>query len=60
MAETFISQSLCGIIWSLFAGQPLIIQSPTGPVLIFEKALFDVSCAARFKNDFIDLRDLGT
>lgn len=43
MAETLIAQSAVGIIWGLFAAQPLIIQSPTGPVLLFEGALYTVS-----------------
>ena len=40
--ETLIAQSICGILWGLFAAQPLMIMSPTGPVLIFEASLYAV------------------
>ncbi|GMR61227.1 hypothetical protein PMAYCL1PPCAC_31422, partial [Pristionchus mayeri] len=38
--ETLLAQSLCGVIWGLFSCQPFIIQSATGPVLIFEASLY--------------------
>ncbi|VDK42559.1 unnamed protein product [Anisakis simplex] len=38
--ETLLAQSICGIIWGLFAAQPLLIMSATGPVLIFEASLY--------------------
>ncbi|PKU27291.1 hypothetical protein llap_22405 [Limosa lapponica baueri] len=34
---------MAGSMFCLFAGQPLIILSSTGPILIFEKLLFDFS-----------------
>jgi len=37
--ETMVSGCLCGIIFALFSGQPLIILGSTGPVLVFEKIL---------------------
>ncbi|VDM23510.1 unnamed protein product [Toxocara canis] len=40
--ETLLAQSICGIIWGLFAAQPLLIMSATGPVLIFEASLYKV------------------
>ena len=49
MAETLIAQCLIGIIWGLFAAQPLIVQSPTGPVLIFEAALYGVGSTSDYR-----------
>uniref|UniRef100_A0A8C4RDI1 Anion exchange protein n=1 Tax=Erpetoichthys calabaricus TaxID=27687 RepID=A0A8C4RDI1_ERPCA len=41
--ESFLGTAMAGSIFCLFAGQPLIILSSTGPILIFEKLLFDFS-----------------
>lgn len=41
--ETLFAQCICGILWGLFAAQPLLIMSATGPVLIFEASLYAVS-----------------
>ena len=41
--ETVISTSLCGIVFALLAGQPLMIIGATGPVLVFEQSLYMVS-----------------
>ncbi|XP_058878874.1 sodium bicarbonate cotransporter 3-like isoform X8 [Acipenser ruthenus] len=38
--ESLFGASLTGISYSLFAGQPLTILGSTGPVLVFEKILF--------------------
>lgn len=38
--ESLFGASMTGIIYSLFAGQPLTILGSTGPVLVFEKILF--------------------
>lgn len=43
MIETLFAQCFCGIIWGLFACQPMLIMSATGPVLIFEASLYAVS-----------------
>lgn len=32
---------LCGVVWGLCSGQPLIILGSTGPVLVFENILYD-------------------
>jgi len=34
-----MSGMICGIAYSLFAGQPLTIMGSTGPVLVFERIL---------------------
>lgn len=37
--ESILSGAICGIIYALFAGQPLTILGSTGPVLVFETIL---------------------
>ncbi|KAM5131975.1 electrogenic sodium bicarbonate cotransporter 1-like isoform 2-T2 [Mantella aurantiaca] len=41
--ENFIGTAICGGIFCLFAGQPLTILSSTGPVLVFERLLYNFS-----------------
>ncbi|EGW09963.1 Electrogenic sodium bicarbonate cotransporter 4 [Cricetulus griseus] len=43
--ESFLGTAMAGALFCLFSGQPLIILSSTGPILIFEKLLFDFSKA---------------
>ncbi len=40
--ETLISTALCGILFALCSGQPLIIVGTTGPILVFEQATYEV------------------
>ncbi|KAM4720458.1 electrogenic sodium bicarbonate cotransporter 4 isoform 5-T5 [Anableps anableps] len=51
--ESFLGTALAGTVFCLFGGQPLIILSSTGPILIFEKLLFEFS-----KNNSIDYMEL--
>ncbi|CAN9512870.1 unnamed protein product [Ophioblennius macclurei] len=51
--ESFLGTALAGSVFCLFSGQPLIILSSTGPILIFEKLLFEFS-----KNNNIDYMEL--
>uniref|UniRef100_A0A8C4I0E0 Anion exchange protein n=1 Tax=Dicentrarchus labrax TaxID=13489 RepID=A0A8C4I0E0_DICLA len=51
--ESFLGTALAGTVFCLFSGQPLIILSSTGPILIFEKLLFEFS-----KNNDIDYMEL--
>ncbi|KAI7793636.1 putative electrogenic sodium bicarbonate cotransporter 4 [Triplophysa rosa] len=51
--ESFLGTALAGAVFSLFGGQPLIILSSTGPILIFEKLLYEFS-----KNNDIDYMEL--
>ncbi|XP_071103626.1 sodium-driven chloride bicarbonate exchanger-like isoform X4 [Haliotis cracherodii] len=37
--ESILAGAICGIVYSLFAGQPLTILGSTGPVLVFETIL---------------------
>jgi hypothetical protein len=41
--EVLFSTGLCGVIWSFFSGQPLVIVGVTGPVTVFTIALYEVS-----------------
>uniref|UniRef100_A0A672JZG9 Anion exchange protein n=1 Tax=Sinocyclocheilus grahami TaxID=75366 RepID=A0A672JZG9_SINGR len=51
--ESFLGTALAGTVFCLFSGQPLIILSSTGPILIFEKLLYEFS-----KNNGIDYMEL--
>ncbi|XP_049906709.1 electrogenic sodium bicarbonate cotransporter 4 [Epinephelus moara] len=51
--ESFLGTALAGSVFCFFSGQPLIILSSTGPILIFEKLLFEFS-----KNNGIDYLEL--
>jgi hypothetical protein len=39
--EQLLAASLCGVLFSLFSGQPLTILGATGPMLVFEEILFN-------------------
>lgn len=41
--ESFLGTALAGTVFCMFGGQPLIILSSTGPILIFEKLLYEFS-----------------
>lgn len=43
ISETLVATSAAGIIFSLLAGQPLVIVGTTGPLLLFDESLFGVS-----------------
>ena len=38
--ESLLGASMTGVVYSLFAGQPLIILGSTGHILVFEKILY--------------------
>lgn len=38
--ETLLASAVCGVLWSLFAGQPLPIVGATGPNVIFTGILY--------------------
>lgn len=48
VTETILGTSICGMLWALFSGQPLLIIGPTGPVLVFEQSLYKVSLTLAF------------
>ncbi|XP_029300044.1 electrogenic sodium bicarbonate cotransporter 4-like [Cottoperca gobio] len=52
--ESFIGTALAGTVFCVFGGQPLIILSSTGPILIFEKLLYEFSKSNNI--DYMELR----
>lgn len=40
--ETLLAHGLCGILYSMFAVQPIVIPALTGPVMVFEEVIFEV------------------
>ncbi|XP_059193442.1 electrogenic sodium bicarbonate cotransporter 4 [Centropristis striata] len=52
--ESFLGTALAGSVFCFFSGQPLIILSSTGPILIFEKLLFEFSKSNNI--DYLELR----
>uniref|UniRef100_A0A087XZV7 Anion exchange protein n=1 Tax=Poecilia formosa TaxID=48698 RepID=A0A087XZV7_POEFO len=50
--ESFLGTALSGAVFCLLAGQPLTILSSTGPVLVFERLLFNFSKSALRDNGF--------
>ncbi|KAM4708453.1 electrogenic sodium bicarbonate cotransporter 1 isoform 2-T2 [Discoglossus pictus] len=52
--ESFLGTALSGAVFCLFAGQPLTILSSTGPVLVFERLLFNFSKDNGF--DYLEFR----
>lgn len=43
ISETLVATCIAGIIFALLAGQPLVIVGTTGPLLLFDESLFNVS-----------------
>lgn len=41
--ESLLAGCICGLIYSLFSGQPLALLNATGPVLVFETILYGVA-----------------
>ncbi|XP_027745003.1 electrogenic sodium bicarbonate cotransporter 1 isoform X1 [Empidonax traillii] len=52
--ESFLGTAVTGAIFCLLAGQPLTILSSTGPVLVFERLLFNFSKDNGF--DYLEFR----
>ncbi|XP_037835506.1 electrogenic sodium bicarbonate cotransporter 1 isoform X1 [Kryptolebias marmoratus] len=52
--ESFLGTALSGAVFCLLAGQPLTILSSTGPVLVFERLLFNFSKDNHF--DYLEFR----
>lgn len=41
VSEVILATCMCGILFGLLAGQPLIIIGATGPVLVFEQTIYE-------------------
>uniref|UniRef100_A0AC34GS05 Anion exchange protein n=1 Tax=Panagrolaimus sp. ES5 TaxID=591445 RepID=A0AC34GS05_9BILA len=54
VTECLIATCLIGIIWALFSAQPLLVQSVTGPVMIFEGSFYKLSQLADL--DYMEVR----
>ncbi|KAM4635185.1 electrogenic sodium bicarbonate cotransporter 1-like isoform 2-T3 [Polymixia lowei] len=52
--ESFLGTALTGTVFCLLAGQPLTILSSTGPMLVFERLLFNFSKDNNF--DYLEFR----
>ncbi|XP_015463471.2 solute carrier family 4 member 4a isoform X1 [Astyanax mexicanus] len=52
--ESFLGTAVSGAVFCLLAGQPLTILSSTGPVLVFERLLFNFSKDNQF--DYLEFR----
>ncbi|XP_050966449.1 solute carrier family 4 member 4a isoform X1 [Labeo rohita] len=52
--ESFLGTAVTGAVFCLLAGQPLTILSSTGPVLVFERLLFNFSRDNGF--DYLEFR----
>ena len=52
VSETLIISCVSGVFYSLFAGCPLIIIGSTGPMLLFDVALFDF-CSKNLPGQFL-------
>ncbi|KAG9480384.1 hypothetical protein GDO78_012060 [Eleutherodactylus coqui] len=52
--ESFLGTAVSGAVFCLLAGQPLTILSSTGPVLVFERLLFNFSRDNGF--DYLEFR----
>nr|QOU09173.1 csolute carrier family 4 member 4 [Lateolabrax maculatus] len=52
--ESFLGTAITGGVFCLLGGQPLIILSSTGPVLVFERLLFNFSRENNF--DYLEFR----
>ena len=42
VSEMLVGVAVCGFVFHLVTGQPLLILGTTGPVLVFEQALYQV------------------
>jgi len=40
--EMLVAGAICGLLYALFAGQPLTIVGATGPMLVFESIVFRI------------------
>ena len=52
ISETLIMSCVCGVIFALFSGCPLIIIGTTGPVLLYDEALYNF-CKTTLPKQFL-------
>jgi hypothetical protein len=56
VSEALFAQGIVGILWGLFAGQPMLIMSATGPLMVFESSLFSLCENLGMAADFLTIR----
>lgn len=54
ISETLLSASLVGMVFHLLCGQPLVIIGTTGPLLLFDEALYHICLQNNY--DFLSVR----
>ncbi|XP_072368358.1 electrogenic sodium bicarbonate cotransporter 1-like [Scyliorhinus torazame] len=52
--ESFLGTAIAGAVFCLFSGQPLTVLGSTGPVLVFERLLFNIS--SDYQLDYLEFR----
>ncbi|XP_038651641.1 electrogenic sodium bicarbonate cotransporter 1-like [Scyliorhinus canicula] len=52
--ESFLGTAIAGAVFCLFSGQPLTVLGSTGPVLVFERLLFNISRESAL--DYLEFR----
>ena len=52
--ESLVSGLICGVLFGLFSGQPLILLGSTGPVYVFERILYEMCKDQEW--DYLSLR----
>ena len=53
-AEMLVGSAICGVVYALFAGQPLIILGGTGPLLIYTWLLYVLCGQVGLENYFLE------
>ena len=54
--EMILGTAICGIVYALFSGQPLIILGGTGPLLIFTMILYQLCSPEHLDLPFLETR----
>ena len=54
--ELLVGTAVCGLLFAVFSGQPLVILGGTGPLLIFTIILFDLCQPDAFDLPFLETR----
>ena len=49
-SEMLLGCCISGVLYGLFAGQPMLIIGSTGPLLVFEEAVYEVNLIEFYKN----------
>ncbi|XP_033102443.1 band 3 anion transport protein-like isoform X2 [Anneissia japonica] len=56
VSEMIFGTAICGVVFSLFSGQPLMIIGATGPVLVFEENLYSFCKSSNIENLYLEFR----